>query len=61
MALRYKTKLPFAFRESDIQAFLSVVGAFKQKVQRKRGLSGAGLSLNQVQPFRVKATAQHIV
>jgi hypothetical protein len=38
-----------------------VVGAFEQKVQRKRGLSGAGLSLNQVQPFRVKATAQHIV
>jgi hypothetical protein len=42
MALRYKTKLPFAFRESDIQAFLSVVGAFKQKVQRKRGLPVPG-------------------
>ena len=61
MALRYKTKLSFAFGERDIKAFLSAAGAFEEKLQRKRRLSGARLSLNQVQPFSVKATAQDIV
>ena len=61
MALRYKTKLPLAFRERDIEAFLSPACAFKQKLQRKRRLSGARLTFNQVQPFGVKATAQDVV
>jgi hypothetical protein len=57
MALRYKTKLSFAFREGDVKAFLSAVGAFKQKLQRKRRLPRARLTLNQVQPFSVQAPA----
>ena len=61
VALRYKTELPFAFREGDIKAFLSAAGAFKQEFQRKRRLSGAGLPLDQIQPFRINTTAQDVV
>ena len=61
VALRYKTELPFAFREGDIKAFLSAASAFKQKLQPKCRLSGAGLPLDQIQPFRVNATAQNVV
>ena len=61
MALCYKAKLPFAFRERDIKAFFSATGALQQELQRKRRLSGARLSLHQVQPLSVKATAQDVV
>src|ERR1700730_8550819 len=61
MALRHKTKLPFAFREGDIKACLPAANAFQQELQRKGGLSGAGLPLDQIQPFRVNTTAQDVV
>src|SRR3984893_2146872 len=61
MALRHKTKLPFAFREGDIKACLPAATAVQQELQRKGGLSGAGLPLDQIQPFRVNTTAQDVV
>ena len=61
MALCYKAKLPFAFRERDVKAFFTATGALQQELQRKRRLSGARLALDQVQPFSVKAAAQDIV
>src|SRR6478672_9390162 len=61
MALCYKAKLPFAFRERDVKAFFAATGALQQELQRERRLSGARLSLHQVQPLSVEATAQDVV
>src|SRR6476469_2887372 len=61
MALCYKAKLPFAFRERDVKAFFTATGALQQELQRERRLAGAGLSLHQVQPLSVEATAQDVV
>lgn len=61
MALSYKTKLPLAFRERHIKAFLSAASTFHKKLQCKCCLSGARLPLNQVQPLSVKSPAQDIV
>ena len=61
MTFRYKAKLSLAFGERDIKAFLTSACAFKEKLQCKRRFSSAGLSLNQIQPFSVKAPTQDVV
>lgn len=48
-------------RQRDVQAAFAVARSFEQVLERQRGLAGAGIAVDQIEPAREKTAVQYLV